>query len=292
MRSVVSAVLLLFFLACAQFVHGQAAYPFGRDSYAHPGVPKGKLTKHVFESEKVYPGTRRAYYVYVPAQYDSTKPAALMVFQDGHTYVKADGDFRTPVVFDNLIHQGKMPVTIGLFVDPGHRGEAWPASPWRNNNRSKEYDELSNRYVSFLIEELIPELEKQYRLTDDPKMRAICGISSGGICAFTAAWQRPDYFHKVLSHIGSFTDIRGGHVYPALIRQNHPKDIKVFLQDGENDLDNQHGNWWLANQQMAASLKYMGYDCKFVAGQGAHNGQHGGAILPESLVWLWSDVVE
>ena len=134
---------------------------------------------------------------------------------------------------------------------------------------------------------MIPEVGKQYNLADDPKMRAICGISSGGICSFTAAWQRPDYFHKVLSHVGSFTDIRGGHVYPTLIRKSSKRDIRVFLQDGSNDLNIQWGNWWLSNLQMESALKFRGYDCKFVGGDGGHDGKHGGAILPDSLEWLW-----
>jgi quercetin dioxygenase-like cupin family protein len=195
-------------------------------------------------------------------------------------------------VFDNLISQGKMPVTIGLFINPGHDRDApAPESPFRVTNRSREYDEVSDTYGRFLLEEMIPELGKQYNLSTDPKMRAICGLSSGGICAFSAAWFHPEQFHKVLSHIGSFTDIRGGHNYPPMIRKNDRKDIRVFLQDGSGDLDNQYGNWWLANQQMASALKYKDYDYQFVAGTGAHNGKHGGAILPQSLEWLWRDAV-
>ena len=114
-------------------------------------------------------------------------------------------------------------------------------------------------------------------------------MSSGGICAWTVAWERPDQFGKVLSHIGSFTNIRGGHVYPALIRKTEPKPIRVFLQDGANDLNNRHGSWPLANLQMAQSLGFAGYDHRFVFGDGAHNGKHGGAILPDSLRWLWRD---
>jgi quercetin dioxygenase-like cupin family protein/enterochelin esterase-like enzyme len=263
-------------------------YTAGADSQRQPGVPQGAVTKYAWES-KIYPNTRRDYYVYVPAQYDPAKPAALMVFQDGHAYVKEDGDFRAPIVFDNLIHRGEMPVTIGLFVNPGYWGDVPPDNPFRGQNRSSEYDEVTDLYASFIINELVVELKKSYKISDDPKMHAICGLSSGGICAFTAAWFRPDYFHKVLSHIGSFTDIRGGHIYPALIRKSSKRDIKVFLQDGSNDLDNQFGNWWLANQQMASSLNYKGYDFKFVAGTGGHDGKHGGAILPESLRWLWND---
>lgn len=265
---------------------------YGPDSQRQAGVPKGTVTKHVWKST-VFPNTIREYYIYVPAQYDGKgSAAALMVFQDGHTYVKEDGDFRVPIVFDNLIHQKAMPVTIGLFINPGQHGDELPKDPWRADNRSFEYDTLTNQYVRMLMEELIPELSKTYKLADSPTMRAISGISSGGICAFTAAWQRPDQFQKVLSHVGSFTNIKGGHVYPSLIRKAPKRNIKVFLQDGSNDLDNAHGNWWLGNLQMDAALKFSQYDYKFVGGTGGHNGKHGGSILPESLRWLWSDVME
>lgn len=263
---------------------------YGPDSERQTGVPKGGVTKYVWKS-KVFLNTIREYYVYVPAQYNPQNPAALMVFQDGHAYVKEDGDFRVPVVFDNLIHQKAMPVTIGLFINPGQHGEELLKEPFRADNRAAEYDTLTDQYARLLIEELIPEISKSYKLADSPQMRAICGLSSGGICAFTAAWQRPDYFHKVLSHIGSFTNIKGGYVYPSLIRKAPKRNIKVFLQDGNNDLDNQHGNWWLANLQMEAALKYSKYDYKFIGGTGGHTGKHGGSILPESLRWLWADVV-
>ncbi|AUD07202.1 esterase [Spirosoma pollinicola] len=263
---------------------------YGPDSQRQPNVPKGTVTKFVWKS-RVFANTIREYYVYVPAQYDPKSPAALMVFQDGHTYVKEDGDFRVPIVFDNLIHQKAMPVTIGLFINPGQHGEELPKDPFRADNRSVEYDTLTDQYDRLLIDELIPEISKTYKLADSPTMRAIGGLSSGGICAFTAAWQRPDYFHKVLSHVGSFTNIKGGYAYPSLIRKAPKRKIKVFLQDGSNDLDNQHGNWWLGNLQMDAALKFSQYDYKFVGGTGGHNGKHGGAILPESLRWLWADVV-
>ncbi len=195
-----------------------SAYQLGPDSQRQAGVPRGKVTKHEWTS-KIFPGTKRDYWVYVPAQYDESKPAAVMVFQDGHTYVSEDGDFRVPIVFDNLIHKGEMPAAIGVFINPGHKGEGNPASPWRANNRSFEYDTLSDQYARFLLEEILPEVGKSHRLTDDPNRRAICGISSGGICAWTAAWERPGAFRKVLSHVGSFTNIRGGNVYPA-----HPQN--------------------------------------------------------------------
>ncbi len=270
-------------------------YPFGPDSAPRDGVPRGKVTKHVWKDSKVFPGTIREYYVYVPAQYDpeGSDKAAVMVFQDGHAYVGETGQMRTTIVFDNLIHAGEMPVTIGIFINPGwfadklDAPQGWKAPQGVGSNRSVEYDSLNGDYARFLETEILPEVAKNHRLTDDPEQRAICGMSSGGICAFTAAWERPDLFRKVLSHIGSFTNIRGGHVYPAVIRKTDPKPLRIFLQDGANDLDNEHGNWPLSNQQMAAALKFAGYDHEFVFGEGAHNGNHGGAILPESLRWLW-----
>ncbi len=261
-------------------------YKLGPDSMRQEGVTKGEVTKHEFKS-KVFEGTIREYWVYVPEQYDGSKPASVMVFQDGHAYVGETGQFRVPVVFDNLIHKGKMPVTVGIFINPGHKADAVPKEPWKSNNRSFEYDTLSDQYARFIVDEMLPEVGKSYKLSDKASDRAICGISSGGICAFTVAWQKPEHFHKVLSHVGSFTNIRGGHVYPALIRKTERKPLRVFLQDGKEDVNNEHGNWWLANLEMESALKFAKYDHKFAGGEGGHNGIHGGAILPESLEWLW-----
>jgi len=265
---------------------GDEVYKHGPESVRKECVPRGTVTGHQWTS-RIFEGTQRDYWVYVPKQYTGEQPAAVMVFQDGHAYVNEAGDFRTPVVFDNLIHAGKMPVTIGIFINPGHREKDAPENAWRASNRSFEYDTLSAQYARFLLEEILPEVGQKYRLTENPDERAICGISSGGICAWTVAWERPDAFRKVLSHVGSFTNIRGGHIYPALIRKTERKPIRVFLQDGNQDLDNQHGNWWLANLQMEAALKFAQYDFRFVPGEGGHSGKHGGAILPESLEWLW-----
>jgi enterochelin esterase family protein len=194
-------------------------------------------------------------------------------------------------VFDNLIHKKEMPVTVGIFINPGVVPPTKPGEDARQN-RSFEYDTTpSDQYARFLDKEILPEVRKTLNLRKDAAGWAIGGISSGGICAFTAAWERPDLFSKVLSHVGSFTNIRGGDRYPGMIRKTAPKPIRVFLQDGSNDLDNLHGHWPLANQQMAAALKWAKYDYKFVFGDGGHNGRHGGAIMPESLRWLWRDEV-
>jgi enterochelin esterase family protein len=212
-----------------------------------------------------------------------------MVFFDGAGFFKPDGAFRVPAVFDRLIGSREMPVTIAVGVNPGFVPPAEPGARARSN-RSFEYDSLGDANARFLLEELLPEGLRGLNVTSDPAGRAVCGNSSGGIAAFTVAWERPDAFRKVVSHIGSFTNIRGGHAYPALIRQTKPaKPLRVFLQDGTNDLDNLHGNWPLANREMAAALQFAGYDHKFVLGDGAHSGQHGGAIFAETLRWLWRD---
>jgi len=262
-------------------------YKLGPDSFPHPGVPQGTVTRGRWES-KIFPQTVRDYAIYVPSQYNSATPACLMVFQDGSSYLSTNGQFRASVVFDNLIAAKEMPVTIGIFINPGEVPPA-EADQKGRSNRSYEYDSLGDLYPRFLVEEFLPPIEAKFNITKDPEGRAICGISSGGICAWTVAWERPDQFHKVLSHVGSFTNIRGGNGYPALIRRATKKPIRVFLQDGANDLDNLHGNWPLSNQEMAAALKFKGYDYKFELGDGGHNGKHGGAILPDSLRWLWRD---
>jgi gluconolactonase len=278
-------------LACPPLLVAAAGYQLGPDSQRQPGVPVGRIEPFSFTNSTVFPGTVRDGWLYVPAQYDDARPAALMVFQDGHAYVSTNGEMRVPIVLDNLIHRGEMPVTIAVFVNPGHRGPDAPrAEGWGNrDNRSFEYDSLGDAYARFVIEELLPYVATTWHLniTSDPDRRALCGMSSGGICAFTVAWERPDQFRKVLSHIGSFTNIRGGHVYPALIRKTERKPLRIFLQDGSNDLNNIHGDWPLANQEMASALGFVGYDYRFEYGDGAHNGEHGGAILPESLRWLW-----
>ena len=264
-------------------------YALGADSKPQD-VPHGEVRSAVFAASKVFPGTTRDYFVYVPKQYRADRPACLMVFFDGAGMMGATGAYRVPVVFDNLIAKKEMPVTIAVGINPGNvTASAVPGAKLRSQ-RSYEYDSLGDANARFLLDELLPEALKGLNVTADPAGRAVCGNSSGGIAAFTIAWERPDSFHKVVSHIGSFTNIQGGHVYPGLIRATKPaKPLRVFLQDGSSDLDNLHGNWPLANHDMAAALKFAGYDHKFVFGTEGHNGKHGGAIFPDTLRWLWRD---
>lgn len=289
--------ILLFLLVATRLI-GQETSPklslpempepsFGADSKEKPGVPKGKVTHFEFSDSKVFPGTKRRIHLYIPALYDAKKETAVMVFQDGHAYVNPKGDFRVTTVFDNLIADGDMPPVIGIFIDPGHKGDSKPEAPWKNNNRSFEYDTLSADYATFLIDEILPLVAKDYNLTKDPEMRAICGTSSGGICAWTVAWERPDAFRKVASSIGSFTNIRGGDAYPGMIRKTEKKPIRGFFQEGINDLDNEHGSWPLGNMQMEAALKFKGYDHRYIWGHGAHSGKQMGAIFPDAMRWLW-----
>lgn len=283
-------------------------YVLGPDSLAQEGVPRGKVIPMAPWKSKIFEGTTRDWWIYVPAQYDGSKPASVLVLQDGGASKgdpKQTGPNNATYVLDNLIHKKQLPVTIAIFISPGSFPAASPTEKPRSN-RSFEYDTPSDQYARFLLEEILPEVGKQYKLTDDPEQRAIAGGSSGGICAFTVAWERPDAFRKVISHIGSFTNIRGGYIYPALIRKtklevakntyNTPelqkllesrRKIRVFLQDGKNDLDNQFGNWPLANQDMAAALKFADWNYQFVLGEGTHNGKHGASLFPDTLRWLW-----
>jgi enterochelin esterase family protein len=252
-----------------------------------PNIPHGTVTKMEPWVSKIYEGTTRDWWVYVPAQYKADKPASLMVFQDGHDYVNLKGNWRVPTVFDNLIASGDMPVTIAVFINPGHIGDSKIESAWRSNNRSVEYDTLGDKYSRFLLEEILPEVRKKYQITDNPAGWAIGGASSGGICSFTVAWERPDQFGKVFSTIGSYTNIRGGNAYPYLVRVTERKPFRIFMQDGKNDVNNQFGSWPIANELMFAALKYMKYDVEFVQGEGEHNSKHGGSIFPDAMKWLW-----
>lgn len=260
------------------------------DSIEQPGVPKGTLTEFEWNNSKIYPGTVRKVTVYVPKQYDPRQPAAVFVCQDGVMY-------KAPTVFDNLIHKKQMPVTIGIFIKPGDK-PLKPGEPPRKRpdgrpasaaNRSVEYDTLSDTYSRFLLEEILPEVGKKYNLTKNPDGRCIAGSSSGGICAFTVCWQRPDQFRKCFTTVGSFTNIRGGNKYPDLVRESPKKPIRIFQQDGSNDIVNQFGSWPEANKAMAKALQEKGYDHQFVFGTGVHSANHGTQIFPEVMRWMWRD---
>ena len=257
------------------------------DAVAQEGLPKGTVEQQEPWESTVFPGTIRDWYIYVPAQYTEDKPAALMVFQDGEGTQNVNGRWRVPTVFDNLIARGDMPPTIGVFINPGH-DKSKERVRGRHSNRSFEYDSLGDRYVRFLLEEIIPEVRKRYAISDDPEMHAIGGSSSGAICAFTAAWERTDFFRKVYSNVGSFTNLRGGDVYPSLVRKSEPKPIRVYMADTSGDVDNPFGSWWWCNQRMAAALKYMGYDVRFDSAEGyAHNSDFGSLNFPDAMKWLW-----
>ncbi len=253
----------------------------GPDSQVQPGTPVGEVIKAEFAGSQVYPGTWREYRVYIPQQLDRAKPSPVMVFQDGLQY-------HAPVVFDNLIHRREIPPMVGVFVMHG-RVRALSPDALDRMNRSFEYDAVSSDYARFLLDEMLPHVAKTHGLTlsTDPNDRAIAGNSSGAIAAFVAAWQRPDAFRRVFSAIGTYVGLRGGHEFPVLIRKTEPKPIRVFLQDGSNDLNNYTGSWWIANQDMLSALQYAGYDVRHEWGDGAHNSRHAAAIFPDALRWLW-----
>lgn len=265
-------------------------YPVPPEAQRHAGVPKGRLIQGVFSKSKIFPGTRRDYWVYIPAQTDTKKPAPLMVFQDGKNYCNETRGARAHIVFDNLINQGAMPPAIGLFINPG----AVPAVGEKTlprYNRSFEYDDVSDRYVRFLIEEMIPFVESTHgvQISKNPNDRGLCGASSGGICAFVAAWNRPDSFRRVYSIVGTFVGLRGGDELATLVRKTEPKPLRVFLQDGDQDLNIYAGDWWMANQTMNRALEWSGYEVEHVWGHDGHNNRHGAAILPQAMRWLWQD---
>ena len=289
-------------------------YPPTADSIPQPGVPKGKLVGPLEFKSKAIPNTVRRYWIYVPVKYDPKSPPNLLVFQDGQRAINPQGPLNIPVVLDNLIAKGDIPQTLGIFITPGNTGtEHYPDNlgTGNPNHRAQEYDALSDAYTRMLIDEIMPEVARTYKFTDDPKKRAIGGTSSGAICAWTVAWHRPEAFGNVISMIGSYTSIGyvpatadhpmipGGDTYLGLIRKNPIRPIRIFLQDGTADLNNEHGNWHLANEQMVSALQWANanadekkipgarYDVRFEWGDGAHSDVHGGWLLPGILRWMF-----
>lgn len=308
---IIIAVFSAFVVAAQNNIQTELSLTPGH--YPQKNVPKGELKGPFTFHSKIIEGTVRQYWLFIPAQYTASKPASVLVFQDGYRASHPEGSIRAPQVLENLIAKGDIPITIGIFISPGNLSKTYPAEElgWSNpNNRAAEYDAMDDRYSRFIIDEMLPLIAKDYNLTKDPNERAIAGTSSGAIAAFTVAWHRPDVFRKVYSGIGSYVSIGfkpneipiklGGQDYPALIRRNPIKPIKVFFHDGTNDLSNEWGDWFLANQQMISALEYANknadknntpgprYQQTHIWTDGSHNDKHSGILLPQALKWLWS----
>ena len=271
-------------------------YTLGPDSMPRDGVPKGKFTEAKTLPSNVFPGTQHTYWVYVPAQYDPARPTAVMIFNDGQAMKAEPGDVQAHHVLDNLIFRREIPVMLGVFINPGRRPDQPEPTPrdWgdRNTNRPDEYNHPNDKYARVIVEELMPALKKEYNISPDPDLHGIMGASSGGIAAFTTAWFRPNDFRKVITFVGSFTDIRGGYVFPELVMESEKKPIRIFMQDGRNDNrrpNNLKWDWFYQNVRLAEALTKKGYDLNYTWGIGNHGQKQGGAIFPEMMRWLWRD---
>jgi enterochelin esterase family protein len=296
-------VSLAAFVLTSAFVFGAGEdkfYALGPDSLPQDGVPKGKLIGPATLPSEVFPGTAHTYWVYVPAQYDPAQPAAFMIFNDGQAMIAMNGDVRAPNVLDNLIWRREIPVMIVVFINPGKTPEQPEPTPkdWgdHSTNRPIEYNVPDDKYPRVIVDELMPVIQKQFNISPDPDMHAIAGASSGGIAAFTVAWERPEQFHKVITIVGSFTNIRGGDVYPERVLAADKKPIRIFLQDGVNDNRALNANgydprrdWHYQNVRLVDALTKKGYDVNYTWGIGVHGQHQGGAILPEMMRWLWRD---
>ena len=264
------------------------AVGYNPDSYEKPGVARGKVSEKHTITSRIYDGMKADYWVYASPGVDPNVPAALMVWQDGQGLVGEYSRMRLFTVTENLVHQKLIPPMVHVMIAPGQSAEG-------KAMRSIEYDTMSDRYAKFLMEEVLPEVEKTYKLRPDAYSRAIAGESSGGICAFNVAWLMPDHFSRVHSAVGSFTSIQwhpeekldGGNVFPFMVRKQPKRNIRVWMSDGSDDLENNHGSWPMQNIQMANSLKFRAYDFHFRFGTAAHGGAQASLDLPESLTWLW-----
>jgi enterochelin esterase-like enzyme len=261
---------------------------FGPEAYEQPGVPQGKISEKFTTASKLYEGMKSDYWVYTPAQYDPATPAPVMIWQDGQKYADRAASNRLLIQLDNLVHAKRIPAAIHIFISPGTIGT--------RPLRSVLYDTYTDKYTRYVLEEILPEVSAKWKLRTDSYSRAIAGESSGAICAFNAAWWRPEAFSRVYSRIGSFTSIQwkpgeldGGNIFPFAIRKQPKRNIRVFLSDGSEDLENNHGSWPLQNIQMANSLKMKEYDFLFKWGSGPHSTAQGNAEVPLALTWLWRD---
>src|SRR3954453_8906535 len=260
-------------------------YALAADSQPQPGVATGTVTKYTLAPGKYFPGTPHSYQVYVPAAAPD-RPLPYMIFPDGSGY--AGDNVRVPVVLDNLIAKHDLPPMAAIFIDPG----IMPALSEEAQNRYErifEYDSLTPRFANFLIDELVREVGGRIRLSNDPDDHGIAGISTGGVGAFVAAWNRPDYFRRVVTWVGSFDNFRGADRLPGLIRRTEPRPIRVFMQTGRQDLVNYAGSWYLENPRMAAALEFAGNDVRIELGEDGHSNRHGASMLGATLRWLWRD---
>jgi enterochelin esterase-like enzyme len=275
-------------------------YDFSPDSLAKVGVPKGEIRGPFKLPSQAYPGTLHDYWVYVPAQYDATRPAALMVFNDGQAFMNPEGDVRAPDVMDNLIVRREIPVMVAVFINPGRTPEQPVAtlSEWgdRTSNRPTEYNTLDDKYARVIVDELLPVLYREYNIARDPDMHGIGGSSSGAIAAFTVAWQRPDAFRKVLSNVGSFVNIRGGDAYADIVRKSKKKPLRIFMVDGRNDnrerrdgTYDERRDWFLQNLRLQKALEEKGYDLNYSWGIQRHGQKMLRTVMPEMMRWLWRD---
>lgn len=276
-------------------------YELAPDAIPREGVPRGEIKGPFTLPSQAYPGTQHTYWVYVPAQYDRSTAASLMIYNDGQAFLNPEGDVRAQVVMDNLIYRREIPAMIGVFINPGRR----PDQPeptlnnWgdRDTNRPTEYNTLDDKYARVIVEELLPALYKEYNISKDPEQHGIGGSSSGAIAAFTVAWERPDSFRKVLSNVGSFTNIRGGNAYPDIIRKSEKKPLRVFLVDGRNDnrglradgTYDQSRDWFYQNVRMQQALAEKGYDLNYSWGIQKHGQKMLRTVFPEMMRWLWRD---
>jgi enterochelin esterase-like enzyme len=266
------------------------AIGYNPDSYPKPGVARGKLSEKQTIVSRIYDGMKADYWVYASPGVDPNVPAALMVWQDGQGLTGTYSGLRLFTVTENLIDQKLLPPMVHVLIAPGQSSEG-------RAMRSIEYDTVSDRYSRFLMEEVLPEVEKMYKLRPDAYSRAIAGESSGGICAFNAAWLMTDHFARVHSAVGSFTSIQwhpedkqeGGYIYPFKVRKDPKHNIRVWMSDGQDDLENNFGSWPMQNIELANSLKLREYDFHFRFGTAAHGGAQASLDLPESLAWLWRD---
>ena len=308
-----TSALLLTLTVCAVVVNARpqnqaapvpnpdAHYQLGPDSFARDGVATGEVRGPFTLPSQAYPGTQHTYWVYVPAQYDPAVPASLMIFNDGQAFKNMEGDLRAPTVLDNLIDRRELPVMLSVFINPGRTPEQPEATPqeWgdRTTNRPTEYNSLDDKYARVIVDELMPALYKDYNISRDPERHGIGGASSGAIAAFTVAWQRPNEFRKVLSMIGSFTNLRGGHAYADIVRTSEKKPIRIYMQDGRNDNRgigrdgsyDEKRDWFFQNVRLMEALRDKGYDLNYQWGIGRHSQKHGGAIFGDMLRWLWRD---